>query len=144
MVTVRDEIASLLQGLREDQQGYQQLLELLREQHLLLCRLDSQGLLGLNRRHADAVEPLRARAKERGQCLLRLGCSADPAGMEQLLTRLPRTLADYLRDLWAQLQQGVQACKQQNDINGRLLAGQQELLRQLLPLPDVGYPFSDL
>jgi len=125
-------LKELLQGIQADLNALRQLRPLLQEQRTLLCQHGNDGLAPLNERHNMLVEGMQQRADARCRLLKQLGCNPDERGMATLLERLPPELATRARPLWQQLHQQLQDCKTQNDINGRILAGQQEMLREML------------
>lgn len=132
-------LKELLQGIQSDLNALRQLRPLLQEQRTLLCQHGGEGLTPLNERHAALVESMQQRAQARCRLLAQLGCDPDERGMTALLERLPPELATRARPLWQQLHQQLQDCKTQNDINGRILAGQQETLRAMMFPETVDY-----
>lgn len=125
-------LKELLQGIQADLNALRQLRPLLQEQRTLLCQHGSDGLAPLNERHAALVGGMQQRANARSRLLAQLGCDPNERGMTHLLERLPQEVATRARPLWQQLHQQLQDCKTQNDINGRILAGQQEMLKAML------------
>lgn len=125
-------LKELLQGIQSDLNALRQLRPLLQEQRTLLCQHGSDALAPLNERHSALVDGMQQRARIRSRLLSQLGCDPNERGMTSLLERLPPELATRARPLWQQLHQQLQDCKTQNDINGRILAGQQETLRSML------------
>ena len=132
-------LKELLQGIQSDLNALRQLRPLLQEQRTLLCQHGGEGLTPLNERHAALVDGMQQRASSRSQLLSQLGCDPNEHGMSTLLERLPPELATRARPLWQQLHQQLQDCKTQNEINGRILAGQQETLRAMLFPETVDY-----
>jgi len=137
--STRDQIKLLLQELKQDVQDYRRLQLMLLEQRDLLISHDSQGLQQLQERQHLLMETLSESARQRVARLRQLGLSADDQGMQRLLSRLPEPLRHQANASWHTLHQLLQQCQTQNDINGRLLASQVELVRKLLQ-PQDSYP----
>lgn len=129
-------LRQLIKGMQQDQQSYHQLLQLLQQQLGYLGAHDSTALARLQPQQEALMNSLARHGSERCQLLASFGLSADNQGMTTLIQRLPATLGNQIATLWQELHQQLTACQQQNAINGRLLAGQMELLRTLLQQPD--------
>ena len=80
-----------------------------------------------------------ASARARSEQLRTLGQTGDTQGMTRLLERLAPKLAAELRPLWQHLEQALTRCRALNERNGMLLAGQKELLAQMLGSDNSGY-----
>lgn len=131
-MTAQARLKALIAAVRNDIDHCTELETLLTEQQQALLRHDSDRLIALNEQIEARLEPLRAHARNRSEQLRALGLSADAQGMTRLLDKLPAALADQLRPLWRELEQRLQRCRQYNDRNGRVLAGQRELLGSLV------------
>lgn len=132
-------LQQIVSGVQLDLADYQQLKRLLNEQHSLLRRRDVRALTDLLTRQQSLLTRLRDNAGLRTQLLSQLGLDASDHGMRDLMNRLPAPLTTRLSPQWKQLQQLVSQCQQQNDINGRLLVTQYEVIRRML----YGEPSSD-
>lgn len=129
-------LRQLIEGMQQDQHSYRQLHHLLNQQLLRLGAHDSAGLAALQPQQEALMTTLATRAAERSRLLSGFGLHADQQGMATLISRLPAQLGSQMTTLWQSLHQQLAECQQQNSINGRLLAGQMELLRNLLQQPD--------
>ena len=132
-------VKTLLVDLQQDVADYQRLEVMLLQQRTLLIQHDSEGLQNLHLVQMPLLDILAKRAAARHSLLSELGFTPDDKGMEKLLAKLPAPLAEKASGLWQKLHTLLQHCQTNNDWNGRLLAGQMELIRSLLELPD-GYP----
>ena len=132
-------VKTLLVDLQQDVADYQRLEQMLLRQRTLLIQHDSEGLQHLHQDQMPLLELLAQRAETRHRLLSELGLTPDDKGMQKLLAKLPVPLAEKANGLWQELHTLLQHCQTNNDWNGRLLAGQMELIRSLLKLPD-GYP----
>lgn len=136
-------VKTLLVDLQQDVADYQRLEQMLLKQRSLLIQHDSEGLQDLHLEQIPLLELLAQRAGTRHRLLGELGLTPDDKGMQKLLAKLPRPLSEKASGLWQELHTLLQRCQTNNDWNGRLLAGQMELIRSLLKLPD-GYPELDV
>jgi Flagellar biosynthesis/type III secretory pathway chaperone len=138
----QSQVKTLLLELQQDVVDYRRLEGMLREQKTLLIQHDSAGLTLLHQKQTPLLEQLSGRAAARTQLLQKLGLQADDKGMEKLLGKLPAPLSLKANQLWQELHQLLQRCQAHNNWNGRLLAGQMELIHSLLQMPQ-GYPEPD-
>lgn len=139
-MTLRPLLHQLIQGVRDDLPRFGQVETLLAQQRQALIRHDSEHLSALNNELQALFETIGHTAQLRSNLLKKLGVRADDQGMSQLLERLSPTLARQMKPLWLQLQEALARCRKLNEHNGRILAGQRELLDQLLETDrDYGY-----
>ncbi|MBY5991985.1 flagellar protein FlgN [Ferrimonas balearica] len=132
MSSKREVLQQLVREIRLDIEDYQQLRALLRHQRELLQRRDQQAL-NLHNPRVDALcQKLQNRAGRRSGALTQLGVSADAKGMQRLIAALGPQARQPVSGLWHHLQQLVRDCQGENEINGKLLAGQKELLDRVL------------
>ena len=124
-------IQALVSGIKQDIVHFNRYHELLQQQQQLMQRHDSEQLVTLNLRHHKYHDALIAQAKKRQQLLVSLGLTGDENGIERVIAALNPPSAIKLRQLWQQLVGLMAQCKTQNEINGELLAGQQELLTKI-------------
>lgn len=132
-------LQQIVMGVQSDLAEYQQLKRLLNEQHNLLRRRDVRILSDLLTRQQELVNRLQKNANLRSELLAELGLNADDHGMSVLLERLPAPLVGRLSPQWRQLKDLVNQCKHQNDVNGRVLLTQYEVIKRMLygePNPD--------
>ena len=106
-------VKELIIGIQQDCGRYADLQQLLLNQHSLLASHDVDGLTGHNRQQTRLMADIQQQAQQRCQHLLALGLKPDEQGMA--------TLELLLRQ-----------CRRQNELNGRLLAGQIETINTLL------------
>ncbi|MNH01561.1 FlgN protein [compost metagenome] len=125
-------IKQLIIGIQQDCGRYAALQQLLRNQHSLLASHDVDGLTEHNLQQTRLMADIQQQAQQRCQHLLALGLKPDEKGMATLITKLPATLQRSVSGQWQQLEQLLQLCQRQNDLNGRLLAGQIETINTLL------------
>lgn len=130
-------LRALLLGVQADLASLQQLRALLQAQRSLLCQHAGNELAPLNERHAQLIATLEHNARQRSEYLQRMGFKANAGGMSHLLAHLPANVAQKLAPQWERLHRELRELKLENEINGRILAGQQEVVRALL-LPDTG------
>jgi flagella synthesis protein FlgN len=128
----RDMLKALLLGVQSDLASLRQLRAILQAQRSLLFQHAGSELAPLNERHAELVAKLEHNARLRTRYLQQMGFKANAGGMSHLLAHLPAAVAQRLAPQWEQLHRELRELKLENDINGRILAGQQEVIRQLL------------
>lgn len=138
-MNARAALAALVRGVREDIGRCDGIETLLAEQRQALIRHDVDGLAALNATLQQTLAQMGSSARARSQQLRALGQTGDSQGMTRLLDRLAPALAAELRPLWQRLEQALARCRTLNEHNGRLLAGQKELLDQLLGAGAGGY-----
>lgn len=131
-MTARATLVALVEGVKADITRCSGIEALLAEQRRALMRRDTDRLRALNAELEEHLAAMRASARARSRHLRLLGQSADEHGLTRLLDRLPPALANELRPLWQRLRQGLSRCRAANERNGMLLAGQKELIGQLL------------
>lgn len=136
----RDEISrALLSELHYELKAYQRLMNIMLEQHRLMATHQSAALTELNVREQQLLAVLRQQAQRRSQLLRLIGFNASEQGMKQFLAELPPSLLERVEPVWNKIYQQLRLCKAQNELNGRLLASQHDLLNRLLfgePDPD--------
>ena len=125
-------VKQLIIGIQQDCGRYAALQQLLRNQHCLLASHDVDGLTEHNLQQTRLMADIQQQAQQRCQHLLALGLKPDEKGMATLIAKLPATLQQSVSGQWQQLEQLLQLCRRQNDLNGRLLAGQIETINTLL------------
>jgi flagella synthesis protein FlgN len=136
----RDDISrALLSELTYELKAYQRLLNIMLEQHRLMAAHQTSALTEVNIREQQLLAVLRQQAQRRTQLLREIGFKADEQGMKQFLSGLPDALREKVEPIWDKVYQQLRMCKAQNELNGRLLASQHDLLNRLLfgePDPD--------
>ncbi|MBY6016997.1 flagellar protein FlgN [Ferrimonas balearica] len=132
MTSKRERLQLLVREIRLDIEDYQQLRALLRYQRSLLERRDQQALSQHNERVETLCAKLRQRAERRTEILTQLGVRADATGMQRLFHALGPQSRHTVTSLWNHLQQLVRDCQAENEVNGKLLAGQKSLLDRVL------------
>jgi flagella synthesis protein FlgN len=136
----KEKIRQLIVDLQQDVKSYGELRASLDQQRSLLIAHDNQGLQASIRNSSSYSRCWRSGRPSGFSCWpssdsrrTRRECRPD-----QPVAARP---VDRVNQLWSQLHQLLLACKIQNECNGRLLAGQMELVRSLLQQP-AGYPAS--
>jgi flagella synthesis protein FlgN len=132
MSKVRQFIIALISGLKEDIKNYSRFHELLHKQQSLMQQHNSEALITLNQEHSILLEVIREQAIRRKQLMDNIGVTADNAGMEKILAALDAKSSPQVAMLWDKLKQLTHHCHDQNEVNGRLLALQSELLNKVL------------
>lgn len=125
-------VKELIIGIQQDCGRYADLQQLLLNQHSLLASHDVDGLTGHNWQQTRLMADIQQQAQQRCQHLLALGLKPDEQGMATLITRLPDPLQQRVGEQWQRLEWLLQQCRRQNELNGRLLAGQIETINTLL------------
>lgn len=125
-------VKQLIIGVQQDCGRYAELQQQLLRQHSLLAAHDVNGLAEHNQRQTQLMAAVQQQAQQRCQHLLALGLKPDEKGMATLIAKLPASLQKNVASQWQQLEQLLQQCLRQNELNGRLLAGQIETINTLL------------
>ena len=125
-------VKQLIIGVQQDCGRYAELQQQLLRQHSLLAAHDVNGLAEHNQRQTQLMAAVQQQAQQRCQHLLALGLKPDEKGMATLIAKLPISLQKNVARQWQQLEQLLQQCLRQNELNGRLLAGQIETINTLL------------
>ncbi|MDX9873917.1 MAG: flagellar protein FlgN [Spongiibacteraceae bacterium] len=131
-MNARSLLDAMIKAARSDVATCEQIEALLAEQLPALIRRDADQLTSISQQLEPLLTRIRTNARQRAEQLQTLGLNPDQSGMTQLLQRLPATLATRLRPLWQQLEEALRRCRQLNERNGRILAGQRETIAQLL------------
>ncbi|QIA64544.1 hypothetical protein GT360_14050 [Vibrio astriarenae] len=124
-------IKAFIQAVNLDVQDYQALLKVLKAQHTMLTKRDSERLEQTAAQYQKFLAKLEDRAAKRSQLLMRIGVSSDAKGVEKLIEALPDSIAKPLTKNWIKLQESVSECQAQNERNGHLLSMQQSILTEL-------------
>lgn len=132
MSSAIDRIRQLIMGINRDVVWYQQLEQLLKEQHSHMIRRNNEAIHHNNERQIQLLQLLHDSSRQRVQLMRSFGLQASSNDLERLASRLPATTSDKLLAQWHKLETNVARCKRLNDHNGRLLANQQLLIRKLL------------
>jgi flagellar biosynthesis protein FlgN len=125
-------VKQLIIGIQQDCGRYAELQQLLLRQHSLLAAHDVDGLAEHNQLQTQLMVVVQQQAQQRCQHLLALGLKPDEKGMATLIAKLPASLQKNVASQWQQLERLLQQCLRQNELNGRLLAGQIETINTLL------------
>ena len=125
-------VKQLIIGVQQDCGRYAELQQQLLRQHSLLAAHDVNGLAEHNQQQTQLMAAVQQQAQQRCQHLLALGLKPDEKGMATLIAKLPASLQKNVASQWQQLEQLLQQCLRQNELNGRLLAGQIETINTLL------------
>jgi flagellar biosynthesis protein FlgN len=125
-------VKQLIIGIQQDCGRYAELQQLLLRQHSLLAAHDVDGLAEHNQLQTQLMVVVQQQAQQRCQHLLALGLKPDEKGMATLIAKLPASLQKNVASQWQQLERLLQQCLRQNELNGRLLAGQIEIINTLL------------
>lgn len=128
----KQRVKQLLLGIQRDLGRYGELRQMLQRQHLLLATHEVDALTQHNLQQTELMKQIEQQAQQRCQHLLALGMAPNEQGMAKLIARLPAQLQHTMTGQWQQLESSLRQCQQQNDRNGRLLAGQIETLHTLL------------
>ncbi|WP_425890395.1 flagellar protein FlgN [Aeromonas veronii] len=131
-VDTKATVKALILGIQQDYGHYTELTALLLRQHALLASHDVDGLQVHNEQQTALMAKVTQQAKLRSQQLQTLGLKPDEKGMATLIAKLPLPLRTTVTNQWQQLEQLLHQCLRQNDLNGRLLAGQMETIHSLL------------
>ncbi|MGY3894367.1 lateral flagellar protein LfgN [Aeromonas enterica] len=125
-------VKQLIIAIQQDCGHYAELQQVLLRQHSLLAAHDVDGLAEHNQLQTQLMVVVQQQAQQRCQHLLALGLKPDEKGMATLIAKLPASLQKNVASQWQQLEQLLQQCLRQNELNGRLLAGQIETINTLL------------
>lgn len=125
-------MTALLQDMVQDRQRYISLKNLLEEQRTLLLERNSEQLNRVNQELMQIYQLLADSATARQQSLQTLGFSADKAGLQQFILRLPEQHQGKISALWEDLQRHAQLCQQLNERNGMVLHMQQQVMENVV------------
>ncbi|MGN5149527.1 lateral flagellar protein LfgN [Aeromonas enteropelogenes] len=140
-LTAKERVRELIVGIQQDTGRYQELEQVLQRQHALLAAHDVDSLATHNQQQNRLMAQVQLQAQQRCQHLLALGLKPDEKGMAKLIAKLPGNLQRQVGAQWQQLEHSLKRCLHQNELNGRLLAGQIETIQTLLGQePGYGQP----
>lgn len=128
----KQRIQQLIIGIRQDCGRYADLRQLLLNQYRLLASHDVAGLTEHNRQQTRLMGEIQHQVRLRCEHLQALGLKPDERGMAILIGKLPSPLRQQVDEQWQRLEQLLLQCRNQNEQNGRLLAGQIETIHTLL------------
>lgn len=124
-------MTALLQDMVQDRQRYITLKNLLEEQRTLLLERNSEQLSRVNLELMEIYQQLTDCAATRQQSLQTLGFSADKAGLQQFIERLPQQHQGKISALWEDLQRNAELCQQLNERNGMVLHMQRQIMENV-------------
>lgn len=128
----REQLATLMQGLREDLAACVAMRDLLEAQFAAVLHQRTDDLMETAQRIAALGESMRLRRRVRQGLVRSLSGNATPPGMNAVLAALPPALRPTLESWHGQLQQQMRECKTLNQRNGRLLGEQHALMQRVL------------
>ncbi|WP_374755464.1 flagella synthesis protein FlgN [Citrobacter amalonaticus] len=128
----REQVKTLLQGIREDDSVYDALRSLLEQQRLCMIRRASDELLAVNEAIQRHYAQLNLSSQQRRSILRLLGVSINRAGLEQVFSWLPDPHQRAAQSWWRDLEQKAERCKAYNEKNGDLLIRQYEFIQSFL------------
>ncbi len=126
------EALTLLDGLRQERDGFARMRDLLENHFQAAVRHDSERVRVAAERITVLTERLDTLCSERQQRVLRLTGGATRDAHEALALRLTAKAADLLREQMRELQTLVGECKRLNVRNCELVVGQQEIMARVL------------
>lgn len=138
-MSLKQQIAELIQGIQADRQRCAALLPLLEQQQRYLAATDVEALARVGQEIEGLLGGLRESAKSRVRILGALGLPADQQGMLKLIRQLPGALSGQMLDSWKALEVALAQCKALNERNGELLASQRTILAELTGKETTGY-----
>jgi flagella synthesis protein FlgN len=126
-----EHLKAIVQAIREDIACCGELVPLLTEQQRLLARHDGEALDPVGAQITSRLQVLEGHGQERVQRLRALGLEPNQQGIQTLITKLPASVSEQLREAWHQLEMGLARCKALNERNGELLASQRMALAEI-------------
>ncbi len=118
--------------LARDQHAAEQLLSLLEQESETLKQRDHQALAALVEAKAEHIHVLEAHSSERSALLTSLSLPADSNGWLSYMGK--NSELTPIIPAWNELQKILTQCKQQNEINGKLIGRSQQTLKRLVNL----------
>lgn len=125
-------VAALVADLEHDHAAYERLRCCVDSLHAHLAARDGEAVAELNDEISVLTEAAAGRAARRSRILEALSCSPDGEGMRALIDSLDPSRRQTMAHLWQGIAALARECREQNERNGRLLAMQHDILRQLL------------
>ncbi|PKF51208.1 flagellar protein FlgN [Enterovibrio nigricans] len=125
-------IQHFLQTIGRDIRLYQQLLELLKHQRVLYVTFDAEALKRNIADQQPLISELAASAKERHDCLNKLGVGGSRLGVTRLMNALPPALGQQAKNQWETLQRLVEHCQHYNNENGQTTATFHEMIASVI------------
>jgi flagella synthesis protein FlgN len=125
---LRDKLEQILRREIKDVQG---LVETLGQEYEALRQRDADNLDKVVVLKEQQLETLNALAGERAELLREAGFAADRSGFGAVLDA---DSSGTLRTLWQSVEEALQQCQQQNQLNGKLLDVSKQQTQELLSL----------
>ena len=117
------------QLLKLDLQHSSRLLELLQQERSTLQQRDSNALAALVEEKDQLIAKLDQSAKLRTQWLQQLGYELNSKSWKALIDQQN---SPVIQTLWQKLESTIKECRDNNEINGRLISRSQQTLTKLL------------
>lgn len=131
MIAAADAL-SLLDGLRQEREGFASMRALLQAHFDAALKHDSERVRIAAERITALTERLDALCTQRQALVQRLSGGATRDAHEALALRLPSKAAELLREQMRELQALVSECKRLNVRNCELVVGQQDVMARVL------------
>lgn len=125
-------ISELQKILNTLQQGLNQLLSLLQQEQSALLNIACNDIEKYAHEKEKISNHIEKTEQERQSLCKALQITPDKAGIEQLISKLPLSLAKTLSLSWEQITQLGSACAEQNQLNGILLSHQHHHTQEAL------------
>ncbi len=122
----------LAEALAGQVEALRRLHRLLEEEYRILGERDPEPLLELARDKAESAERLAQLTAEGERLLAAAGLPPGRAGWQLWIQALPAAHRPRLEGLWADLVDGLEAVRRQNEVNGRTLELRRAATEQLL------------
>lgn len=121
-------VMELVKGVQHDIRLYNRLYKTLLKQQHCYIRLDNKALETVTAELTPLIESLHANATHRTKLLHFLGFDENKDGVKQFISALPRSIQQSFRTQWDTLEQQVNSCQKQNQLNGQISASLNEML----------------
>lgn len=122
---------ALLNMLRHEEQLARQLLSCLQEEKSALGA-EAEAILALTTRKEGLLEALEHSHEQRAALLIAHDCTPDSAGMNALIAQ--HDVDDKLARQWQAVLDVVAQCREHNQVNGRLVELNRQVVRQALSI----------
>lgn len=134
MTTVTLSPETLARNVNSDIQTCKALMEQLEKERTALKERDVEQLEGIIKAKSALLEQLELSAKQRSQWLLASAFKPTGKPNETAWLALLEDISPPLTAVWQKFKQSLQKCQEENEINGRLLARNQQVFARLLAI----------
>ena len=113
-------ISSLMNGINQELQLFQQLEQLLTAERSALEQREPATLTDLLKLKESTLSQIEAQVRFRLQLFSEAGLNGDESGLTEIMNQLPTKQRKLALQLWSNVKSSLELCHKENEINARI------------------------